>query len=312
MRDTVDTQSSSRRRTNRRLAPRLYAVAASLLLHVVLFVAFRVAMTPPRVEPHAATAVTDRVMELRFIAVSLDSRAASVVPDAPSLSPARKPRPEQKPGPPVVTHRQPRDPSGADIAEARPAQLPASPSATPAAPEPAEQSGTTSAPAGEAARTETTRAADYTPPGVVGTPGVMDHRSAVTYTSTRFEGAWAPRDETAVASGLRHMQESTTLTKTVDLGHGVRMHCAIGVLGGGCGLGDAPSRAAAKDGDARLSLPPSEPLAKSHEEPAPAPTEADCILAYRKNDRVLPGCATDTPLKAMDQEAAEQQRRTNH
>ncbi|UPG90209.1 hypothetical protein L2Y96_00110 [Luteibacter aegosomaticola] len=131
----------------------------------------------------------------------------------------------------------------------------------------------------------------------------MDHPSTVTYKRTRFEDAWAPRDESAVAGGLRHLRDATTAKGTVDLGHGVRIHCAIGLLAGGCGFGDPPSKAAAKDGDARLSLPPSSPLARSANEP-PGPNETDCIRAYRKDERVLPGCATDTPLKAMDEENA--------
>lgn len=276
-----------------------YALAASLLLHAALFFVLRAALTPPPVERPAAMAVHDRVMQLRFIAVSLHTRPANAAPKMPATSPVRRPHVERATASPPAAPPQRHDATFVPM-RAPTAEVPDDRGAV-------DRSGAAPAPIGEAVGD-----AGYTPPGVVGTPGVMDHKPAMTYTRTRFEGAWAPRDESSVAGGLRRMGESTTFTKTVDLGHGVRVHCAIGVLGGGCGLGDAPSRAAAKDGDTRLSLPPAQSLATSQDDRTSAPGEADCVLAYRKDDRVLPGCASDTPLKAMDQEGAEQQRRARH
>lgn len=224
-------------------------------------------------------------MELRFIAVSITSRSVNAPAERAPSPEAHAAEAYASPG---VRHVRQGPEVFRATAHAQPASVPADPGSVHAAGAPS----TPPAPVVDAG--------SFTPPGVVGTPGVMDHKPVMTYTPTRLEDAWVPRDESAVAGGLRRLRESTTATKTVDLGHGVRVHCAIGVLGGGCGLGDAPSRAAAKDGDARLSLPPPA---------APAIGEADCIRAYRKDERVLAGCSTDTPLKAMDEENAERQRR---
>lgn len=151
---------------------------------------------------------------------------------------------------------------------------------------------------------------DFIPPQPTDSAGIMSHRSIVGYTKSRFEDAWVPRDESVVSEGLRRAQDAATLKKTVDFGHGVRMHCAVGPLGGGCGFGDAPSKAAAKDGDVRLSMAPAHSLANDLPDAPTPPSEAACVAAYRVDARVPQGCPTDTPLKAMDAENAERVRRT--
>jgi hypothetical protein len=150
---------------------------------------------------------------------------------------------------------------------------------------------------------------DYTPPQPTDSAGIMSHRDAVGYTRSRFEDAWAPRDENVVSQALRRAQDAATIKKTVDFGHGVRMHCAAGPLGGGCSFGDAPSKAAAKDGDTRLSMAPAHALASDMPDASAPPGEAACVAAYRVDARVLQGCPSDTPLKAMDAENAERVRR---
>jgi hypothetical protein len=83
-----------------------------------------------------------------------------------------------------------------------------------------------------------------------------------------------------------------------------------GPLGGGCSFGDAPSKAAAKDGDTRLSMAPAHSLANDMPDASAPPSEAACVAAYRVDARVPQGCPSDTPLKAMDAENAERTRRT--
>jgi hypothetical protein len=151
---------------------------------------------------------------------------------------------------------------------------------------------------------------NYAAPQPTDRAGIMSHKDIVGYTRSRFDDAWVPRDENVVSQGLRRAQDAATLKKTLDFGHGVRMHCAIGPLGGGCGFGDAPSKAAAKDGDVRLSMAPAHSLANDLPDAPPPPSEAACIAAYRVDARLPQGCSTDTPLKAMDAENAERVRRT--
>lgn len=143
---------------------------------------------------------------------------------------------------------------------------------------------------------------DYAAPKPADSAGIMSHQTGVTYTQSRFEEAWAPRDENAANQVLRRAQDALTVKKTLNFGHGLRMHCAISVLGGGCGFGDAPSKASKKDGDVRLNMPPAESLAKGMPNALPKHSEAECIAAYLTDERVLAGCTTDTPLKAMNRE----------
>ena len=269
MRDTVDWR----------------ATVASVLVHVALLLLLQEAVTPPPAARQEATLSHDRTMELRFIAVSITSRSVGAPAERAPSPEAHAPDARRST---ALRHVQ-------QDREAERSSSPTHPANVSADPGSVHAGGAQSAPPAPFVD-----AGSFTPPGITGTPGVMDHKPVMTYTPTRLEDAWVPRDESTLAGGLRRLRESTTAIKTVDLGHGVRVHCAIGVLKGGCVLGDAPSRAAAKDGDARLSLPPPA---------APAIGESDCIRAYRKDERVLAGCSTDTPLKAMDEENAERQRR---
>jgi hypothetical protein len=143
---------------------------------------------------------------------------------------------------------------------------------------------------------------DYAAPQPTDSAGIMSHQTGVTYTQSRFEEAWVPRDENAANQVLRRAQDALTVKKTLNFGHGLRMHCAISVLGGGCGFGDAPSMASKKDGDLRLNMPPAQPLAKDMPNALPKRSEAECIAAYLADERVSAGCPADTPLKAVSRE----------
>jgi hypothetical protein len=277
------------------------AIAAAMVVHVLLFLAIRFEMRPQEQIGIAVPPAREVPLEVRFIELASRSR---VIPSLPARTT------------PVPVSRTPAKAREESVAGSAPksaaaAETPAAPE-TSAAPDPVSLARgrleATDLPATQTARV-TAATPDYTPPQPTDSASIMSHRDAVGYTKSRFEDAWAPRDETIVGRGLRRAQEAATLKKTVDFGHGVRMHCAVGPLGGGCGFGDPPSKAAAKDGDTRLSMAPARSLANDMPDASAPPNEAACIAAYRANARVPQGCPSDTPLKAMDAENAERVRR---
>jgi hypothetical protein len=286
---------------------RCLAVAAAMVVHVLLFLAIRFEMRPQEQTGVFVPPAREVALEVRFI------ESVSRPKAAPSLPAKGIPAPVSRT--PAKTRKESVVASAPESAVA--AETPAAPETraapdTPAAPEPTSVTRgrleATDLPATQTAHA-TADTPDYTPPQPTDSAGIMSHRDVVSYTRSRFEDAWAPRDETVVGRGLRRAQEAATLKKTVDFGHGVRMHCAVGPLGGGCGFGDPPSKAAAKDGDTRLSMAPARSLANDMPDASASPNEAACIAAYRANARVPQGCPSDTPLKAMDAENTERVRR---
>jgi hypothetical protein len=272
-------------------AARRLAMAAAVVVHGLLLLAIRHEMQPRPQQRFAVPTAREVALEVRFIDPVSRSR---VVPSEPGQSrsfPSRRsPAPSRK----KLT--------ATDASEAAPVSTPEAVTLTHSeAPEVRTTRPTIDA---------TVATPNYVAPKPTDSAGIMQHRDIVGYTTSRFDDAWVPRDENVVSQGLRRAQDAATLRKTVDFGHGVRMHCAVGPLGGGCGLGDAPSKAAAKDGDTRLSMAPAHALAADMPD-APAPrSDAECVSAYRADARVPPGCPSDTPLKAMDAENAERLRRT--
>lgn len=279
------------------------AMAAAVGVHVLLFLVIRFEMQPQMQKGVAVPPARDVALEVRFVerasrheAVQqepVQSRSAPVAQVGPAIRPNTAPRAK---------------PKAATVPET--SSIPASNAAV------VRHSGAADV------TTETTDMAvmrntegspatpDFAAPQPTDSTGIMSHRSIVGYTKSRFDDAWVPRDESVVSEGLRRAEDAATLKKTVDFGHGVRMHCAVGPLGGGCGFGDAPSKAAAKDGDVRLSMAPAHSLANDLPDTPTPPSEAACVAAYRVDARVPQGCPTDTPLKAMDAENAERVRRT--
>lgn len=267
------------------------AIAAAMVVHVLLFMAIRYEMQPQVQKGVAAPPVRDVALEIRFVepaarpvtvtsepAQSRSSAATRSLPPRKMVTATPAPETAGMPTLGLATH------TGAEATD-----LPALHTADAAA--------------------ATGAVPDYTPPQPTDSAGIMSHRAIVGYAKSRFEDAWAPRDENLVSQGLRRAQDAATIRKTVDFGHGVRMRCAIGPLGGGCGFGDAPSKAATKDGDARLSMAPARALTNDMSDASARPGEAACVAAYRVDARVLQGCSSDTPLRAMDAENAERARR---
>ncbi|KAF1006353.1 MAG: hypothetical protein GAK28_02664 [Luteibacter sp.] len=270
------------------------ALALALVFHIVLIFLVRYEMQPRPLVAFAVPTDKDEVMEVRFI---------EPTPPAPAVANAPPPPPVAEP-PPKVRSREatrPEPPQPKKEEPAPPAEAPA--------PAPTlnlfGKDGSIAMPKAGAPTQ-----ADFVPPKPNGDAQIMSHKTTVTYKETRFEKDWAPRDENIVNQGLRKAVEKTTVKKTIDFGHGVRVNCAtvFFVLPAGCS-GEDPSKASAKVGDSRLNMAPAKPLASDPNAPPP-PSEAECVASYRRNETVMAGCPSDTPLKAMDQENAERAHRT--
>lgn len=281
---------------------RILAMVAAIILHIGLVLLVRYEMEPRLLVGYAPASDRDDVLEVRFV------EPARRPPPAVEMPPPPEPPPKVRS--PEATRPEPPRPRKAIEA---PTQPPA-PAATPSSDAPAQKpvlfgsDGSIVMPKqGADGKTQ----ADFVARKPTDDSGIMSHKTTVTYTQTRFEKDWAPRDENLLNKGLRRAIENTTVKKTIDLGHGVRVKCAtvFFVLPVGCG-GEDPSKAAAKDGDVRLNMAPANPAVKDLSgQPAP-PTEAECIAAFRADKPLPQGCASDIPLKAMDQENAERERRT--
>jgi len=281
---------------------RILAMVAAIILHVFIVMLVRYEMQPRPIAGFAPPVERDEALEIRFIE---PSRPAPPVADVPPPPPVAEPPPKVRS--PEATRPEPPRPKEPPKEEAT-AETPA-----PAAPEQATRpalfgsDGSIVMPKqGPGGTTQ----ADFVARKPTDDTGIMSHKTTVTYTQTRFEKDWAPRDENVLNKGLRRAIETTTVKKTIDLGHGTRIKCAtvFFVLPVGCG-GEDPSKAAAKDGDSRLSMAPANPLVKDLPDQPRQLTEAECIAAYRKDERLPQGCPTDIPIKAMDQENAERERR---
>ncbi|NID05497.1 hypothetical protein HBF26_11415 [Luteibacter jiangsuensis] len=282
---------------------RILAMVAAIVLHIGLVLLVRYEMEPRLLIGYAPVADREDVLEVRFIEPAPRPAPAVETPPPP-------PEPPPKVRSPEATRPEPPRPRPSTQATPQPP----APDATPAPDAQARRpvlfgaDGSIVMPKKGA---EGTTQADFVARKPTDDSGIMSHKTTVTYTQTRFEKDWAPRDENALNKGLRRAMETTTVKKTIDLGHGVRVKCAtvFFVLPVGCG-GEDPSKAAAKDGDVRLNMAPANPPVKDLPgQPAP-PTEAECIAAFRADKPLPQGCASDTPLKAMDQENAERERRT--
>jgi hypothetical protein len=285
-------------------------VVLTIVLHalLVLFVSYEMM---PRVEPPRVFHVSDEdVLQVRL----MDAPAPTPPPAAAAVEPPPPP-PLPKVLSPEATRPMPPRPPPPREAPAKDAMT-----ATVQAPAPA----TSSAPQlhlfgsdGRVIMPTATPGQGATPDYVQNKPTgdsqVMEHQRPVQYTETRFEKDWAPKDETIADTAVRRTVDKTSLKKTFSVG-GSRFTCAtvLFVLPVGCS-GEAPSKGAKKDGDVRLSMAPANPLVKDlppdPNRPVP-PTEAECIAIFRADKPLPQGCATDVPLKAMDQQNEEIRRRT--
>lgn len=253
------------------------ALAVAVLLHMLFLLVIWGEMRPPMaVVQHVPP---EEMLEVRFIT---HAPSAALQPP-PALPPPARPRVPPKPSEPVakdaMTMRLPTpqptnalrlyDSSGEPM-------LPASASSAPT-------------------------------PGYVqslprGDTQIMQHSSPVKYQTTRFENDWSGNGN-AVDNALQKLVDKTTVKKTIRLPGGVRIHCAVFLLAGGCG-GDPPPPPSAKDGDERLSMAPAQSLAADPHAPKPPSIEA-CIAMYRAGKPLAWGCPVDTPNRAIDAELHE-------
>ena len=104
----------------------------------------------------------------------------------------------------------------------------------------------------------------YSAPGIKGSQ-IYSGKSPVPYKPTRFNDAWAPDKESlgqkTIGRAVDKAIEKTTVTKTVHLPGGIKLHCALSPLAlfAGC-KGDDPQPPPKNDDDIRLSMPPPETL----------------------------------------------------
>lgn len=260
---------------------RWLALVAAVLLHALFVLVIWQQMRPPTIRAVVHMQLDD-VLQIRFITRAPDIAAAPPPPAMPAPpKPRTPPRPHEPPAKDVMTLQVP-----------TPASV--------ATPRLYDEHGQPLLPAA---------AASVPAPGYVqrlpqGDPRIMQHRSPVTYQATRFEKDWNSSSN-AIDSALQKLVDKTTVKKTIRLPGGVRIRCGVSLamLAGGCG-GEPPPPPSAKDGDERLSMAPTKPLAGDAHAP-PKPGEEACIAMYRAGKPLAWGCPVDTPNRAVDAELRE-------
>lgn len=278
------------------------AIVGTLLLHILIILLVHYEMQPRPLLGYAPPDDKEEVLEVRFIEPTPPAPAQANVPPPPPVSepPPKVRSPEAtRPEPPVP---KPKEPVKAPV----PAENEATPARAPS-PQLFGRDGQVNVapPTGQAPATQ----ADFVARKPTDDAGVMVHKGPVTYKETRFEKDWTPRDENVLNGGLRKAMESTTLKKEVNVG-GTRINCAtvFFVLPVGC-RGEDPPKPPPKSADGRLNMAPAHSLADGPDV-VKAPGEAECIAAFRADKPLPQGCPSDVPLKAIDQEKAEQERRS--
>ena len=273
------------------------AVTVAILLHVLFgWVIWR------QMRPAYVALVTpqrqDDAIEIRFI-----PRSSPIAAPPPPTMPAPPPPPQKTaaPRPRVIAPRviaasEPvsKDAMTVQLPETKPADAPP--------PKLFDNNGQPLLPAA-ATSTPPAPAADYVQRMPTDSDKVMQHTTPIKYTPTRFDKYW--HKGSTVDDGLQKAVDATTVSHTINLPRGVRIHCSISLamLAGGCG-GDPPPPPSKKDGDERLSMAPSQPLAKDPHPPTPPTIEA-CIAMYRAEKPLAYGCPVDTPNRSIDAEKSD-------
>ncbi|UPG89219.1 hypothetical protein L2Y96_17730 [Luteibacter aegosomaticola] len=277
------------------------AIVGTLLLHILIILLVQYEMQPRPFADYAKPVDKADVLEVRFIEPTAPPPPQANVPPPPPVS-----EPPPKVRSPEATRPEP------------PAPKPKEPVKTPA---PAENEAPPPAPApslfgkdgqvhlAPAPTSAPTTQADFVARKPTDDAGVMAHKGPVTYKETKFEKDWAPDNENVLNGGIRKAMEATTLKKEVNVG-GTRINCAtvFFVLPVGC-RGEDPPKPPPKSADGRLNMAPTHSLADGPDVVKP-PSEAECIAAFRADKPLPQGCPSDVPLKAIDQEKAEQDRKT--
>jgi hypothetical protein len=266
------------------------ALTIAFFLHVVFVVVVWYEMKPHRYEAQLGQVQAEHSIQVRFIprsAAPTPAAPPSLAPPPPPPRPAREPVSKNAmtlhmPGPAPVPATTPQ-PQPAPATSAAPAPilfdrtgriiLPASASSAPAAPGP-----------------------DYVQRGPQGDTQIMHDRDPVKYKPTKLDPYWR-KSTNAVDDALQKVVEKTTVTKTIQLPKGIRIHCGISLaaLSGGCG-GDPPPPPPPNDGDERLNMAPAS-LVKGGSAPV-KPDVATCIAIYKAGKPLPYGCPVDTPARA--------------
>ncbi|HUH54297.1 MAG TPA: hypothetical protein VLZ32_01050 [Rhodanobacter sp.] len=246
------------------------------LLHVVMALVAWQALRPPR---RVVQAESQQVLQVRFIARTPLETAAPPPPVVPSL-PQREPPARTTPA----------------IKRAMTIQLPA----TPPARKPVtlyDRDGQPLLPAASAS----SATPGYVSHALQGDRRIMQNSDPIKYKGTSLDKYFPPPDETLGGAALRHVVDAVVKDTDVDLPGGIHLKCKTVV---GLPIPDCinpPPPPSAKDGDARLSMAPSKPLAPDPKAAKPPSVEA-CIAIYRANKPLPWGCPTDTPNRAVDAE----------
>jgi hypothetical protein len=264
------------------------ALTIALVLHAI-FVAILWYEMKPHAREFAAVYAPERAIEVRFVSRSSHVPVAPppVTPPPPPLRPSNEPPsknaiavrlPEQPAPPPATSAPTPPTPpvlfdrSGRII-------LPANAASAPPAPTP-----------------------DYVQRGPQGDTQIMHDKDTVKYKPTQLDQYWR-KNSNAVDDALQKLVDKTTVTKTINLPKGIRIHCGVSIaaLSGGCN-GDPPPPPPTTDGDERLNMAPAA-LVKNAP-PPPPPSVATCIAYYRAGKPLPNGCPVDTPARAVDAQKA--------
>jgi hypothetical protein len=261
------------------------ALTIALLLHAVFVTVLWYEMKPHAGE-EAAVYAPARAMEVRFI-----SRPSSHAPAPPPIAPP--------PPPPRPSHE---PPSKNAIAVRLPEPPPATSAPTPPTPPVLfDRTGRIILPA-NAGSAPLAPTADYVQRGPQGDTQIMHDKDTVKYKATKLDQYWR-KNSNAVDDALQKLVDKTTVTKTINLPKGIRIHCGVSIaaLSGGCS-GDPPPPPPSNDGDERLNMAPAA-LVKNAP-PPPPPSVATCIADYKAGKPLPNGCPVDTPARAVDAQKA--------
>jgi hypothetical protein len=258
------------------------ASAIALLLHVFFFAAVWYEMKPSVRAPEVVQVQLDQGIRVRFIARSAGKSQAA----PPPITPPPPPRPVREPvSKNAMTVHLPESPQAPQPAPATSAPRPLLFDRTGQVVLPASASSAPSA--------------DYVQHAPQGDTQIMRDRDIIKYKPTKLDPYWR-KSTNPIDNALQKAVEKTTFKKTIQLPHGLRIHCGISLaaLAGGCG-GDPPPPPPPTDGDERLNMAPA-PLVKGAS--TPKPDVATCIADYRAGKPLPYGCPVDTPTRAVDAE----------
>jgi hypothetical protein len=266
------------------------ALTIALFLHAIFVTVLWYEMKP-RVREIAAVYAPERSIEVRFI-----SRA-------PTPTPAAPPPIALPPPPPRLSH----EPISKNAIAVRLPEHPTPPPPATSAPTPPtppvlfDHSGRIILPA-NASSAAAAPTADYVQRGPQGDTQIMRDKDTVKYKPTQLDKYWR-NNANAVDDALQKLVDKTTVTKTINLPKGIRIHCgmSIAALAGGCS-GDPPPPPPSNDGDERLNMAPAA-LVKNAPQPPP-PSVATCIADYNAGKPLPNGCPVDTPARAVDAQKA--------